>query len=471
MRELVLRYIRERTLIAPGDRVLAAVSGGADSVALLRVLLELRSEQGIVLAVAHFNHGLRGDDSDADEHFVVGLARQYELDFFAERQDVGKAAAARRMSLESAGRELRYKWLAKIAAEHRFDAVAAAHTLDDQAETVLMKFLRGAGSRGLAGIYSKMFRGGTEKVRFIRPLLGTTREEVESYLVSLDQPWREDESNLDHRFRRNRVRHDLLPLLEREYNPNLRQILSETAEINRAEEAYWNEAAGALLDQMRVDDRRLLLYGFAAIAAALQRRVLKQWLEDSEIEANFEHIEALRRCALGELPRAQLSNAWRAEREGDCVVLRRPSEEHPATGYQYRLNVPGEVAIPEIDCVLRVVPVPAAFAAEADPGTLLNADRIGAELWVRNWQPGDRYQPAYSGSERKLKRLFAEHKIAAPERPSWPVVLSSGEIVWVRGLPVGDAYCWRPGDGAALRIECVAMKTLAEGVPPSPSGS
>src|SRR5271157_1547920 len=281
VRSKVLHYIRERGLMRAGDRVCIAVFGGADSVALLRVLLELQAELGLVLAVAHFNHRLRGADSEADEAFVADLAPQYGLEFFANRADVREHALAGKVSVEEAGRELRYRWLARLAHEQRFDSVATAHTVDDQAETVLLKFLRGAGTRGLAGIYPSLEIGRTngfpisvgdanwqnpsrvaaagsepgaqapgvkvnrkeprsgDHIRIVRPLLCVTRDEVEAYLTSLGQPWREDESNLDHRFARNRVRHELLPLLEREYNPNIRQVLSGAAELARAEEEYW----------------------------------------------------------------------------------------------------------------------------------------------------------------------------------------------------------------------------------------
>lgn len=457
MQEQVLQYIRERKLIVPGDRVLVAVSGGADSVALLRLLLELRAELGIVLAAAHFNHGLRGENSDADERFVVDLGERFELDFFVGRGQVSEHAAAKRISLEAAGRELRYQWLTRLAMEHRFERVATAHTLDDQAETVLLKFLRGAGTKGLAGIYPEMVRSEEPQVRFVRPLLNCTRSELETYLTSIEQPWREDETNLDPRFRRNRVRHELLPLLERDYNPNLRQALSEAAEISRAEEEYWVDVAGAALERLDADRHSLPLSGFATFGLALQRRVLKYFLELADIELDFEHIASLRSCALGEVPRTELSSGWWAQRDGNCLVLKQAAQgEQAPGGYEYRLPVPGEVAVPEIGCVLRIVPIPSAFAAEGDPGTLLNASLVGPELGVRNWRPGDRYQPAHSGSEEKLKRLFAEKKVPASDRPLWPVVLKAADIVWVRGLAVAEGYCWRAGDGDAFRIECIA---------------
>jgi tRNA(Ile)-lysidine synthase len=261
VREKVLHYILDRKLMRAGDRVAVAVSGGADSVALLSVLLELRNQLGVVLSVAHFNHALRGEASDADEAFVAELARQHDLEFFSSRTDVRDHARTSKLSLEAAARDLRYRWLASLFESHNLNEVATGHTLDDQAETVLLKFLRGAGTRGLAGIYPEIASGAKAPTSFqstergpegplnrdsrqpgaciVRPLLGVTREEVEKYLAALGQTWREDESNLDHRFARNRVRHELLPHLEREYNPNLRQVLSDAAELSRAEEEYW----------------------------------------------------------------------------------------------------------------------------------------------------------------------------------------------------------------------------------------
>jgi tRNA(Ile)-lysidine synthase len=570
VREKVLRYIRERQLMDAGDRVCVAVSGGADSVALLQVLLELRGALGIVLAVAHFNHGLRGEASEADEAFVAELARQYDLEFFSGRGDVRDHALGCKSSLEAAARELRYRWLTSLAASHKLNAIATGHTLDDQAETVLLKFLRGAGTRGLAGIYpeissrakeategrqgsvssaeadsslkasgwdagpstgsgqalkarttrtalvpatseapnrSQSAEGGAEAplcqdnasrppgARIIRPLLGLTREEIEQYLTALGQDWREDESNLDHRFTRNRVRHELLPLLEREYNPNLRQVLSDTAELSRAEEEYWQgQVDGELEKRLHPQPRgrktevpqglkpeipvvcdgtaegvplqsgvaeqcpgapeqRLSLVNFHALPLALQRRLLKRLLESRQIPPDFKHIEKLLHCALGESPKAELPGGWMALRQGGCLELRAPRAEGPFSGYQYTLPVPGEVHIAEIGLTVRSVLVPQAIASEAGPfDNLLSAELLGPALTVRNWHPGDRFHPLHSSAEEKLKRLFAEQHIPAGQRSSWPLVLWDSQVVWVRGFPVARAFAWK-GSGDALKIE------------------
>jgi tRNA(Ile)-lysidine synthase len=317
VREKVLRNIRERAMMSAGDRVGVAVSGGADSVALLRVLLELRSEFGIVLAVAHFNHGLRGEQSAADEAFVADLAKQHGLEFFVDRDDVREHALAGKLSLEAAGRAARYQWFAHMAEQQRLSQIATAHTLDDQAETVLLKFLRGAGTRGLAGIYPIVNRS---RFRIVRPLLPVTRAEVEGYLSSLGQVWREDESNLDHRFLRNRIRHELLPLLEREYNPRLRHLLADLAKLSQGEQHYWDELVAQHL--ILNDAGELLLAGFTELPVALQRRVVKRFAEADGHALDFAHVEKLRRCALGELRKVELPGDRLAMRANSTLQIR-----------------------------------------------------------------------------------------------------------------------------------------------------
>src|SRR6266480_810042 len=247
----VLHYIRRNKLLRAGDRVGVAVSGGADSVALLRLLMELRKELGLVLSVIHFNHKLRGAEADADEQFVADLVRQNKLELYRESGDVEGYAAEKHLSLEAAGREMRYAYFSRLL-ESGLDRVATAHTLDDQAETVLLKLVRGAGTRGMAGIYPQLpvhgsqFSGKT----IVRPLLGTTRKELEAYLKGLGQGWREDSSNRDLRHSRNRVRHGIMPRLERHLNPAVRETLAEVAEIARAEEQSWQREVARVLPQM-----------------------------------------------------------------------------------------------------------------------------------------------------------------------------------------------------------------------------
>lgn len=452
VREKVLRYIREREMLRAGDRVAVAVSGGADSLALLRVLIELRNELGIVLSVAHFNHGLRGMESDADQAFVAELARQFALEFFAGVADVRDHALVNKLSLEAAGRELRYGWFARLARAHRLDVVATAHTLDDQAETVLLKLLRGTGTKGLAGIWPVVLGGDGGALRIVRPLLGVSRNAVECYLESLGQPWREDTTNLDRRFLRNRVRHELLPLLEREYNPGIREALSDLAELARAEEEYWREQVDRELAR-HASTAGLNVGNFAQLPLALQRRWLKRFAEGEQLGLDFRHIEELRRCALGERTRTELPGGKIATRVREKLTICRPTAES-ASGYEYVLAIPGEVHVGALGVGLRAHVVAEKFARELPRDELLCAGLLGPELVIRSWRPGDRFRPAHSRAEEKLKRLFAEKRVPAGERASWPVAVHNQQIVWVRGFPVAQDFHWR-GAGDAVRIEIV----------------
>jgi len=316
----VLSHVRRQELLSAGDRVGVAVSGGIDSVALLRVLLELRGELGIVLSVVHFNHKLRGEESDGDQEFVAAMAREHDLEFHFDSEDVARHAVEEHVSVETAAREMRYGFFryllgtegdgspsgaeapvhkgpanrsaesaappksdpqglkpASFAAlngtaeavpfhepaslrsasqgderpsQARLDKIATGHTRDDQAETVLMRMIRGAGLRGLSGIHPRILvedDGGEISGEIVRPLLTIRRRELEQYLNDIGQSWREDSSNADERFTRNRVRKLVVPLLEQEFNPAVAENLAELAEIARGEEDYWeNEVSGWL---------------------------------------------------------------------------------------------------------------------------------------------------------------------------------------------------------------------------------
>ena len=246
-----------------------AVSGGIDSVALLRLLLDLRGELGIVLSVVHFNHKLRAAEADADQEFVADLARAHGLEFLCDSDDVAEHAAQEGVSLETAARELRYGFFQHLLTDDqskppllptpgrsgapnpsKLDKIVTGHTLDDQAETVLMRLIRGSGMRGLGGIHPRILvEDDDEEIcgEIVRPLLETRRSELEQYLHEIGQAWREDSTNADHAFTRNRVRKLLVPLLEKEFNPSVAENLAELAEIARGEEDYWeNELAGWL---------------------------------------------------------------------------------------------------------------------------------------------------------------------------------------------------------------------------------
>ena len=493
----LFEHIRRHELLQPGDRLGIAVSGGSDSVALLRLLLELRSEIGLVLSVVHFNHKLRGPESDEDEAFVAGLAREHELELHCTSADVKTEAAAEGTSLEAAARELRYQFFTDLIAPDekgpsRLDKVATGHTLDDQAETVLMRVVRGTGMRGLGGIYPTFDLEQDDELvgQVVRPLLETRHLELQQYLKDIGQPWREDSSNLSPQFTRNRVRHLLLPLLEREFNPASAQSLSELAELARGEEDYWqNEIAGWMgtaihwsepewssagrqslvqIQPSNPDLQALSESGPLGVNAtvdllwllseqmAVQRRAIKAVGELAGFPLEFKHIEAVLRFAAdaaNDGKSLSLPLGWRLLREPAALTFLTPDlrgQEHIPLDYEYPLSLPGRAMVPEAGVVIEALAVSNGNSDGNDPGQLLHAAALPATVVVRNWRPGDRYWPAHTKSAKKVKELLQERHISGQLRKAWPVLVCGNQIVWLRGFPVPAALQAKKGEPALL---------------------
>jgi tRNA(Ile)-lysidine synthase len=468
----LLTYIRAHELVHAGDRVGLAVSGGADSVALLRATLALRSELGVILSVVHVNHGLRGAESDADEAFVADLAREHKLPLHSTCIDVRAYAAEHKLSIEAAARAVRYEYFRGLIPA-QVNRIATAHTMDDQAETVLLRLLRGAGTRGLAGIYRTVTGDDAEpggshpieiatapEVRIIRPLLETSRAQVLEFLGGVGQRWREDASNQDRAYLRNRVRHDLLPLLEREFNPNLRAVLAQTAEVARDEERWWAKAVAEVFDSRAIlPGDAFPVTDFAALEIAMQRRVLRAMAESASAALDFGEVERARAAVLeGSAGSQQVSAALaievRRHRDGPVTFRLHPQGfvgEKQGLLYDYALTVPGVQDVPELGFRLRAERV-----TEEVPGSLTCA-LAGRMLHLRNWRAGDRFHAEGRGSEKKLKELFQLYRIPAAERTKWPVIECAGEIVWVRGLPPSVDWRARPGERFALLFELLPL--------------
>jgi tRNA(Ile)-lysidine synthase len=454
--ESVTRYIQRQKLLKAGDRVGVAVSGGADSVALLRLLIELRKELGIVLSLVHFNHKLRGAEADADEFFVKKLAERHGLPIHCASGDVRADAAATGLGIEAAARKLRYGYFKELLAKGTLERVATAHTLDDQAETVLMRVVRGAGTRGLAGIHPavSISAGGS----IVRPLLEVRRKQLEAYLSGIGQPWREDGSNRDLRYARNRVRHGILPRLERGLNPSVREALATTAEIAHTEQEYWDAEIARLMPGLwDHPSSSLKLDQLRSLSLAVQRRIIQAAAERVGLRLEFQHIEKILELVGADRggESATLPSGWQACREKQS--LRFQSTEQPKPGrleYSYSLTVPGEVKIPEIGVLIHAVCV-STSEKECDPEQSFTAALLGQDLCVRNWQAGDRFRPAHTKSPKKLKELLTEQHLSGKERQLWPVIASENEIVWVRGFPSPEHL--RPKNGTAILIRTTAL--------------
>ncbi len=544
--ERVLTHIRRNELLKAGERVGVAVSGGIDSVALLRLLLELRGELGVVLSAVHFNHKLRGAESDGDEAFVGNLAREHGLEFIRDSDDVPQHAAEEHVSVETAARELRYGFFrslldpisSNVALQglkpgpsspllrspegplfHHLAKVVTGHTLDDQAETVLMRLVRGAGLRGLGGIHPRIAVEDDEGqlcAEIVRPLLPFLRRELQQYLKDIGQTWREDATNGDESFTRNRVRKLLVPLLEKEFNPAIAENLSELAEIARGEEDYWdNELAGWIgtavhwsePDWARVptanaliqigelsinpispaksapeighpesEDRRAKIDNapwlvmnasvdrlwFLGEPVAVQRRVIKAIGEDAGIPLEFKHVDKILRFASEEGKSGKelsLPFGWKLLRHPERLQFVTPDLRKPAPtcDYDYPLPVPGHIAVPQAGFAIELECVPPAEMEGYNPDQLLDADSLPGLLRVRNWRAGDRFWPAHSKSPKKVKELLQEMHLEQPQRRSWPVVIvrdnSGDEIVWMRGFRVPEKYRAKPNSQAILITE------------------
>jgi tRNA(Ile)-lysidine synthase len=504
----VLEAIRRQDLLRPGDRVGTAVSGGPDSVALLRLLLELRGELGLVLSVVHVNHKLRGADSDSDEAFVAELARKHKLQLHACSADVTRHAGEKRVSIETAARELRHDFFRKLLgatgqAQRAADKIATGHTLDDQAETVLMRLIRGTGMRGLGGIHPRIqVDVDTQQVAgaIVRPLLRERRRELEQYLNELKQPWRQDATNRDLKFTRNRVRHTLLPLLEGEFNRAIAEGLAELSEIARGEEDYWEnevsgwmgtvvqwfnpanspaEASGDLVrltalpgasahqellgqksrirkSRTRIGHASLSRTWLLAEPLAVQRRVVKSIGNHTGLALEYKHIEEILQFAAEEAGSGKqlvLPAGWQLVREDDTLIFQAPDfQTHtPAAGYEYQLAIPGAIDVAEIGVRFEATPViPAASNEPYDADRLFDRSLLAETLTVRNWRPGDRFWPARTKCPRKVKELLQEHHVPRPQRKLWPVIVSGDEIVWIPGLPGAAKYRPQPGTRAVL---------------------
>jgi tRNA(Ile)-lysidine synthase len=439
--EKVQSYIKRHHLLKAGDCVGIAVSGGADSVALLRLLLNLRKELGVVLSVVHFNHKLRGKDSDLDEEFVAELAKRYQLEFHCESGDVRTSAVTQHKSIEAAARELRYEYFRRLLANGKMDRLATAHTLDDQAETVLLRITRGAGTRGLAGIYPQLSLPSSVVGRqerssaIIRPLLEIRRKELERYLKEIKQDWREDKSNRDLRYARNRVRHGILPRLEGSLNPAVREALAETAEIARSEEEYWQNEVATILPKAW-DGKKLSCLVLSSLPLAVQRRIVRTVAETLGLRLEFKHVEEILAVARKEEKSAGLPEGWAvSQNKTGLYFTPAKTADEAIPDYQYVLPVPGRIEVPEAGVWFEATLVQTSEKAEYNRGSSLDPARLTRPLLVRNWRAGDRYWPAHTKSPKKIKELLQERHVTGADRQRWPTVVSGDQVVWLRGFP------------------------------------
>jgi tRNA(Ile)-lysidine synthase len=418
-------------LFRPGLRIAVAVSGGADSVALLRCMLEERPKLGIVLSVVHVHHGIR-EAAEEDAAFVGKLAEAHDLPFYLHRTDAPAAAASLHETLEEAARNLRYAFFRKLMGDGLVDAVATAHTLDDQAETVLHKLLRGAWTEGLSGIHPVLT---LDPGSILRPFLDNSHAEVEAWLLQLKQPWREDASNQDLAHTRNRIRLQLLPLL-RTFNPQIAAQLARLAAISADEEAYWQGELQRLLPALLLPGRPTRGGGRSAsthpeeqtvaieqvrlreLQPAVARRVLRAAARCLGARLSFEHTEQLLAMAgPSRTGKFDLPGGISVERSLREIRLTRLSTP-PTVGPELHFQLPGDIRAPEYGVCLQ------------------GESTAEASAILRPWKAGDRLTLQHSRSPKKVADLLDRLHVIGAERKNWPVVESGGKIVWMRGVEV-----------------------------------
>jgi tRNA(Ile)-lysidine synthase len=448
----VRRTIRKYGLLPRDSRVVVALSGGADSVALLTVLRDLAYSEGFCLAgAAHLNHQLRGAASDADEGFCRRVAADLGVSLYVEKSSVGARARTAGISVEHAAHDARNEFYKRAAADAAASFVAVAHTKDDQAETFLLRLLRGAGPRGLGGMHP---RSGI----VVRPFIETARADVREFLATRGIPFQDDATNADTTIPRNRIRHELMPFLEARFTSGIADVLAREAAIAREDAEYLDAVAAATAErmwsrssagvEMPIDD-------LLALPAAIARRVIRraQEVAGGGRFVGFDAVDTVMRLAVSKSMGPLDLPGHRVNRRGDTLVLTRSAGRHTRPGavaFSYELRVPGTVRVPEAACAISadVGAVPEGqsaahlwrLAGRSDEA-VIEAGRVAGPLSVRNRRPGDRLRPLGLKGHKKLQDLFVDAKVARADRETTPVIVdSAGQIVWVAGHALAEQF-------------------------------
>jgi len=448
MLERVAEFVQRHRMLTPGGRVGVAVSGGADSVFLLHALRELAPRWNLRLSVIHIEHGIRGAESAADGDYVAKLAAEYGLPLHLRRADVPAMGG----NLEEAARNVRHAFYRELIASGAVDRVATGHTRSDQAETVLYRILRGSGLTGLAGILPVTSEG------LIRPLLEIERGEIEAWLRERGIAWREDETNRDLSYARNRLRHDILPLLRKEFNPQLDAALSHLATLARDEESYWESHLGSGMGGPRLAAPVVIAVAeLRSVHRALARRRLRHALGAASLD--FAHMERI--LEMAESPQGH--DRFQASgldicRSFDWIRVAPASSSEPGD-FTLPVRVPGSVELPRsgVRITLQVLEKPAGGERCVTVVNELDWQRFAGgggvpSLELRNWRPGDQYQRVGQSKPEKIKFFFQEARIPLWERAEWPIITYNETIVWARRFGVAAEFAIGPETRSILQV-------------------
>lgn len=440
----VLDTINRYKMILPEEKIVLAVSGGPDSTALLYLMCELQEELNCSFHIAHLNHQLRGDESDADAEFVAGLASKLNIPFTIESLDVKKMITSKE-SIESGARRIRYDFYEKVLSNINANKIAQGHTSDDQVETVLMRLLRGSGAHGLRGI--PPIRDG----KYIRPIIEISRKEIDEYLQSINITPRWDSSNLSTEYYRNKIRHELLPYLEEQFSPNIRNGLQQTADILRADDEFLAEITrqryNLCAENVNYQTIIIDIPSLKKQHIALQRRILRLAIETllgDLLRYDFDHISGLldlvNYSSSGKA--ISLPRGINAEKSYNQLILRLENDNQSETkDYNYQIEIPGETKIEElgISIVTKINESNGLNYSTNQYEKTFNYEEID-NLYIRNRRNGDRFQPLGMSGTKKIKDIFIDEKIPKSERDKIPLLTDGNNILWIIGYQISDRF-------------------------------
>ncbi|MDP8217302.1 MAG: tRNA lysidine(34) synthetase TilS [Candidatus Theseobacter exili] len=479
IKDIILNSIKRYSMLDKGSPVLLSVSGGPDSIAMMYLLKEISQALDLKLVVAHLNHQLRGQEADGDALFVVEQGKQLGIKVITDETDVKKLAEKNRLSIEEAGRKARYLFLEKTAIKENIKIIATGHTRDDLAETIIMRLLRGCGTIGLLGIPPVRSQN---KLTIIRPLIELTRKDIMNYLDNHKIPYRVDTSNLDNRFLRNRIRNDLLPFLENDFNPKAREVLINLSKILDSETDFFEQTLQPIYKQMVEKRQRhytLNISEFKAIHEALQRSILRRMIMDTKgnlLGITYNHIEDLMDLIFLKPSGRQihLPDDITAVKEYNLILLSRGEYSKPVVEGG-PVEIPGTTKfdIPRMEVITEILTTEtieiSKLAKHAgklsrtwnDPNhngisefeEFFDADRIGEIIFFRSRSKGDRFTPIGFEGSKKIKDILIDEKISPRFRETIPILTTANEIAWIVGYRISEYFKILETSKRVLRIK------------------
>jgi tRNA(Ile)-lysidine synthase len=470
-----LLYTVEKTIIVhgmlkPKDSVIIGVSGGPDSVALLHILLNFVPRFSLKLGVAHLNHCLRQKDSDKDAKFVESLAETFDLPCYVQKRDVRRYQIENRLSLEEAARCVRYEFLNDIAKTNQYNKIALGHHADDNAELVLMNLFRGTGKQGLAGIAPK------RDDRIIRPMINLNRFDIIDYLNQNKLNYVVDLSNADTRHLRNRVRHDLIPMLKTTYNPNISDTLNRLSSIVRSEEEWIEDMVQPFFKKtilhVRENHIALSVSLLNEYHNALQRRVIRMALEKAKgnlRRIGFANIDSVINLIVKKSPSGKISlpDGIKIQKDRNTVHIHKgqgrgrdsswDTNGWDTFSFEYQIEKFEPVFIKEIKAHIRFSEVRIEnmpdYRSTGQYANFFDKDAINLPLILRNFRPGDSFKPLGMSGTQRLKKFFIDKKVPRTERLKCPILLSGGKIIWVVGHRIDESVKVTPATKNVLKVE------------------